>query len=375
MKLNQSIAIVALLMIAACAEKPAPPGVKIGNPYVIDGKTYYPAYDPDYDKTGIASWYGPGFHGKSTANGERYDKYDLTAAHPTLPMPSLVRVTNLENGKSLVVRVNDRGPFAENRIIDLSKRSAQLLGITGLAKVRVQFLKAETERYLAERQQRGGEIDMFAYNENIKNRKETSIARSTEPEEATIVESTVATSGYSAQVSGAAPVMSVGSGDLVAKPASTSRGKEVVLRKPESGLSLVSEARADTIKTEAIEKKADQQPVDAEPGAIVLNQPEPLPIKQAGGKNNNKDRIISPSAGAPLTGFFIQAGSFSTQANADGLSQKLSGVAAVRVEKMDVGGKLWWRVRVGPFADKSEADQQLALVREKGVPDARIVHQ
>jgi len=155
----------AMLLLTACAEQPAPPGVKIGKPYVIAGKTYYPSYDPTYDKTGVASWYGPGFHGNRTANGEKYDKYDLTAAHPTLPMPSLVRVTNLDNGKSLVVRVNDRGPFAENRIIDLSKRSAQLLGITGLAKVRVQFLKEETERYLAEREQRGGEIDMFAYNE------------------------------------------------------------------------------------------------------------------------------------------------------------------------------------------------------------------
>src|SRR4051812_4386212 len=83
---------------------------KVGNPYQIDGIWYYPAEDYAYDETGIASWYGPDFHGKSTASGERYDMNEVTAAHKTLPMPSMVRVTNLENGRSLVIRVNDRGP-------------------------------------------------------------------------------------------------------------------------------------------------------------------------------------------------------------------------------------------------------------------------
>jgi rare lipoprotein A len=365
-----------LLLLTACAEQPAPPGVKIGKPYVIDGKTYYPAYDADYDKTGVASWYGPGFHGNRTANGEKYDKYDLTAAHPTLPMPSLVRVTNLENGKTLVVRVNDRGPFAENRIIDLSKRSAQLLGITGLAKVRVQFLKEETERYLAEREARGGEIDMFAYNEQIKNRKEESIARSTEPEESTIVESSIATSGGGQQVAGAAPVMSVGSGDLATKTIASQRGKEVVLRKPESRLSFVSEANAQTpVAAAETPSQPEEKALLAEPGAIVLNSPEPVPMKEKAIKASNKNREITPPAGTATTGYFIQAGSFSTQANAEKLSQKLSTIASANVDKMNVGDKVWWRVRVGPFGDKTEADQQLRLVRDNGVPDARIVHQ
>ncbi|MDX2113571.1 MAG: septal ring lytic transglycosylase RlpA family protein [Alphaproteobacteria bacterium] len=363
-----------LLLLTACAEQPAPPGVKIGKPYVIEGKTYYPAYDPDYDKTGIASWYGPGFHGKSTANGERYDKYDLTAAHPTLPMPSLVRVTNLENGKSLVVRVNDRGPFAENRIIDLSKRSAQLLGITGLAKVRVQFLKAETERYLAERQQRGGEIDMFAYNEEIKSRKETSIAQSTEPEEAAIVETSIATSGTD-QIASAAPVMSVGSGDLKPKPSSPQRGKEVVLHKPERRLSLISEAKAETIAAETPEATTDKQSDSVEPGALVLNNPKPLPIKLTESKQSNKDRHIAPSAGVPAAGYFIQAGSFSTEMNAQKLKDKLSHISDVRVENIEVTGKRWWRVRVGPFEEKSTADMTLTEVRSSGAPEARIVQQ
>lgn len=121
---------------------------KVGNPYQVDGTWYYPAEDYGYDETGIASWYGPDFHGKSTASGERYDMNDVTAAHKTLPMPSMVRVTNLENGRSLVIRVNDRGPFVRGRIIDLSRRSAQLLGVhaPGTAKVHVQILPEESKQ-------------------------------------------------------------------------------------------------------------------------------------------------------------------------------------------------------------------------------------
>ena len=115
---------------------------KVGNPYQIDNVWYYPREQPDYDETGIASWYGPTFYGKSTANGETYDGNALTAAHRTLPMPVNVRVTNLDNGKSIIVRVNDRGPYARGRIIDLSRRAAELLDVvqTGTAKVRVTYL-------------------------------------------------------------------------------------------------------------------------------------------------------------------------------------------------------------------------------------------
>ena len=115
---------------------------KVGNPYQIDNVWYYPHEQPDYDETGIASWYGPTFYGKYTANGELYDGGALTAAHRTLPMPVNVRVTNLENGKSIVVRVNDRGPYARGRIIDLSRHAAELLDVvqTGTARVRVTYL-------------------------------------------------------------------------------------------------------------------------------------------------------------------------------------------------------------------------------------------
>lgn len=126
------------------------PTYKIGNPYQIEGAWYYPAVDYNYDETGIASWYGQEFQGKPTANGETYDMNAITAAHRTLPLPSVVEVTNLENGRTIQVKVNDRGPFARGRIIDLSRRSAQMLGLErqGTAKVRVRIL-AEPSRQIA----------------------------------------------------------------------------------------------------------------------------------------------------------------------------------------------------------------------------------
>ncbi|HTM74001.1 MAG TPA: septal ring lytic transglycosylase RlpA family protein [Pseudolabrys sp.] len=149
----RSIAAVTALaaLSAGCASRPEDNNVtvpsnagvyKVGAPYQIGDTWYYPSEQPGYDETGIASWYGPTFYGHATANGERFDAAALTAAHRTLPMPVNVRVTNLDNGRSLIVRVNDRGPFAKGRIIDLSERAATLLGYKaqGTARVRVTFV-------------------------------------------------------------------------------------------------------------------------------------------------------------------------------------------------------------------------------------------
>jgi rare lipoprotein A len=119
---------------------------KVGNPYTINGRTYRPAENWSYAETGQASWYGPGFHGNSTANGEPYNQNLPSAAHPTLPMPTIVRVTNLGNGRTAVVRINDRGPFASGRIIDLSKAAAEQLDmvLAGTAMVRVELMERES---------------------------------------------------------------------------------------------------------------------------------------------------------------------------------------------------------------------------------------
>ncbi|MGV3575050.1 MAG: septal ring lytic transglycosylase RlpA family protein [Devosia sp.] len=117
---------------------------QIGQPYTVRGKTYVPQHDPNYQASGTASWYGSDFHGRRTANGEIFSANAITAAHPTLPLPSYVRVTNTDNGRSLVVRVNDRGPYVAGRVIDLSHQAAVMLGYVnnGSANVQVQYVGA-----------------------------------------------------------------------------------------------------------------------------------------------------------------------------------------------------------------------------------------
>jgi rare lipoprotein A len=125
--------------------EPVPKGggvYRVGSPYVVAGRVYTPEFDPNYHAEGLASWYGADFHGRSTANGEIFDLNGITAAHPTLPLPSYVRVTNENNGRSLIVRVNDRGPYHGNRIIDVSMRAAHLLGFTnrGTTLVHIEYV-------------------------------------------------------------------------------------------------------------------------------------------------------------------------------------------------------------------------------------------
>ena len=151
-----SAALLLLACLGACASHrgsgggganvPSQGSYKVGKPYQIDGVTYVPQEEFNHVETGVASWYGPGFHGKATANGEQYNQEDHTAAHRTLQMPAIVRVTNLDNGRSTVVRVNDRGPYARSRVIDLSRAAAQDLDIVrnGTAHVRLDQLAAES---------------------------------------------------------------------------------------------------------------------------------------------------------------------------------------------------------------------------------------
>lgn len=151
------LALMGLLLATACAGGPGLPSLpssqhnlaygsetdqKIGRPYQVSGVWYVPARENDYDETGVASWYGPGFHGRSTSNGERFDENLISAAHTTLPIPSYVEVRNLENGRTVVARLNDRGPFVGDRIIDMSRAAARELGFEnqGTAQVRVRYL-------------------------------------------------------------------------------------------------------------------------------------------------------------------------------------------------------------------------------------------
>lgn len=136
-----------------------------GRPYKVRGKMYYPKEDKSYRKVGYASWYGDAFHGRLTANGEIYDQTHLTAAHPTMPLPSYARVTNVENGSSVIVRVNDRGPYSNGRLIDLSRRAAEMLDYTrnGTAQVKVEYvgrapLDGRDDSYLLASYQPGNKV-------------------------------------------------------------------------------------------------------------------------------------------------------------------------------------------------------------------------
>lgn len=364
-----------LLAVSACEQTPSKPGLKLGKPYVIDGKTYYPEYDPTYDKIGEASWYGPGFHGKYTASGEVYNQNDLTAAHPTLPMPSLVRVTNLTSGKSLIVRINDRGPFKANRIIDLSKKSAQKLGIKGVAQVRVQFLKQETEEYLASLQSGERPIDIASLNTRAARERDKSIIRSTEPA-GQIVESTVSRTRAGQIVSDAAPITSVKSDEL-----NTPEKKATASDTPPSGKE--EEKAFSSFKPSAGQSTAsvtygeEAPPAPSKEVKLVrldnaLSEARYNALPRQGKKNGLAMTSFNPQTAAGA--FYVQAGSFAAEENAYKLSSQLESIAAVAIGKVEMGEKTWWRVRLGPFDNHQTAASVLEKVHAAGITDARVVH-
>jgi rare lipoprotein A len=370
-------------LLAACQQQPSSSNqsaqMKIGKPYVIDGKTYYPEYDPSYDRIGEASWYGPGFHGKYTANGEVFNQNDLTAAHPTLPMPSLVRVTNLTNGRSLVVRINDRGPFKSNRIIDLSKAAAQKLGVAGVTQVRVQFLKEESAEYLANLESGGKPLDMLALNETLKNRP-------------SISDYTTASTNAPVYSGDAAPVSSVNSNELRVPPIASQQAAPVPITKKETKTAAASKPASKSQAALIKEVWADEgaSAASGSPQPVVLSQASadvksakpysPPPAKPAVVAQPQQAPAVtaavaakaSPASGGALV---IQAGSFSAEANAQKLTSKLSGIATVAIDKVVVGDKTWFRVRLGPFKDRQSAEAALSKVHSSGVPDARIARQ
>lgn len=308
------------LALAACSTGTAPTssplktggGVyKVGNPYQIAGIWYYPHEDDKYDSTGIASWYGPQFHGKPTANGEIFDQNALTAAHPTLPMPVLARVTNLENGKSIIVRINDRGPFAAGREIDLSKRAAEQLDFMtrGTAKVRVQYVGlAPLEGGLGDGR---GVAESF-----IAPRVDTP------PEERRVEGTAPVTKVATVATAGLPPPAGTISAPLASAPAS-------------------------------IPPASNMQPIPDSAAA----SPETVQRVPVTGPGN----------------LYVQAGSFQNLQNAESVRQQLAGLGRVEIQTTTVDGTSFYRVRVGPLTDVPAADSSLQSVIAQGHKGARIV--
>jgi len=254
---------------------------KVGSPYEIRGVTYTPAEQPDYDQEGIASWYGDAFHLKPTANGETFDQGLMTAAHTTLPLPSMVEVTNLDNGRMIHVRVNDRGPFIDNRIIDLSRGAAEELGMlqAGLARVRVRYV-------------------------------------------------------------GPAPLGEPGDLQIAAGPPPQS-WNEPLYNAP----AIVS-----------------SEPLPAPPA--------PTPVVQYAAYEPTP---VAPVAVEIAPAFEVQAGAFSTMANAERARSQLAGAGEVLIRPIERDGAMLYRVVVARLGSEGEAMAIAERVGGLGFPGARVV--
>ncbi len=330
---------------------------KVGNPYEIKGKTYIPQETFSFTETGIASWYGPNFHGKKTANGETYDQFELTAAHKTLQMPSLVRVTNLENGRSIVVRINDRGPFHPGRVIDLSSRGADLLGFkkSGTAKVRLDVLGNES-RQIAAAAKAGKDtsrIDVAGLNRS--GRLPTPVAR--RPEPAILLNDAEAL-----------PLPTTLRPDVV-----RSQNKIITSEPLDLSIETIEVSELDDMTPEELENKALKAP-DSE--MDFLNQLDFMQETHVAGHYDDGHFVPDPVVTQqPVTShnLYVQAGSFGDYHNAERLASRLAEYGVVNISEADINGGTFYRVRLGPMERVSEADRVLAKVIKYGQKNAQII--
>lgn len=294
---------------------------KVGQPYKIDGITYTPKEEFNRTETGVASWYGPGFHGKSTANGERYDQSDRTAAHRTLQMPAVVRVTNLDNGLSTVVRVNDRGPFARNRVIDLSRTAAQELNMigTGTARVRLEQLPAESMAVRDVALAGGGPSEQHA--------AMAQVASGQRP----------APAAAPAYVPPAAPAPAPAVMQASASPPAPSA-----------------------------------QPTPAERGWSTTPRAPSLEGQPPAGRSTVASLAAAPPAVA-ASGFYVQTGAFTTPENAERQRNAVRSYGSSEVLQASAGGRGVWRVRLGPYTTQDAAGIVADRLRRSGFGDARVV--
>ena len=447
--LGVGVSLLTIALLGGCAEtklvantakmatqQPAPTTqpYKIGKPYQVDGAWYYPKADYDYDETGIASWYGPGFHGGNTANGEIYDQTALTAAHKTLPMPSLVRVTNLENGRSIVVRINDRGPFVNNRIIDMTQRGAQLLGfdMNGTAKVRVQVLKEESMILAAQASQQGGDnvppppaaspagaVASSALPPTGSQASASAASASGSSASAPLAStssastSSASTSTSSAASSSSAPPSPIQSkaGPITSPPPKPSAPPTTVsstaLPKTQTAPATSPAPSPAVTQTAALPPATTPKPTTAAPTATAVKPAvtaTPLPsasqtASSAAAPAKPTATAATPATTAPTkttaigqasnvpkpdgkvtvqpvkgnSNIYIQAGAFLHQSNAEQLSSKLGALATSKVTQVKLGQQTFFRVRLGPIASVEKADELLQQVIDDGNPQARIV--
>lgn len=324
--------------------KKVSPHVKLGQSYSVDGDTYVPRFQPDYAETGLASWYGPGFHGGKTANGEEFDKHSMTAAHPTLPLPSIVKVTMLSTGKTVIVRINDRGPYAKGRIIDLSYAAAKEIGLIakGTAKVKVEYMLAESQRFADLLADGRSPDDIDIASEVLPYAREaTQIASVPKPRPAT-------------------PTPSDSKPSLLARmnPIASAYAEEAVT---------MGDAPSDTIKSNDLSAPAIANTPAAEAPVVTIQPRGDPPIMQA-------TPMIPTPANISAGDVYLQLGSFSIQNNAMHLQQKVATVGEASILSSPVGSVMMYRVRMGPYA-QDQATRVVDRLRRIGVHDMVMVRQ
>ena len=380
-------------------------GYKLGSPYHdANGHRYVPREEPNYDRTGIASWYGADFHGRRTANGEVYDMEALTVAHPTLPLPSYVRVTNPRNGRSLVARLNDRGPYVDGRIIDLSWGVASLLQLdgAGTGPVRVQYIGPAPlngddtyERRTLARQPWAGEHVASAASpaKALRSREATAtpfpVSEVPERQDLAMAGSTPGwRTGFMPAGEGGRQTWPTGR-EVSEMPETRTSGQKIIYdrlppaapvaerqsrqRKPAAahaslpaaavfppsrGKVEAASASSALRRTAAVQSKSTKT---ARPHTAAAAQCKATPARQTG---------VAQAIAKPL---YVEAGVFPERATADRLAGILKDIAPAEVELTMSGSAIVHRLRLGPFTENEKAQSVIARIRGAGLTRARLL--
>lgn len=333
---------------------------QLGKPYQVRGKWYYPKEDKNYAKVGLASWYGDAFHGRLTANGEVYDMNHLTAAHPTMPLPSYARVTNLKTGSSVIVRVNDRGPYHDGRIIDVSERAAQMLDYAniGTAQVKVEYvgrapLDGDDDKYLMASYHPGNRIPdpsdglptgvMVAMNGPSPSLPAGAAAV---PFPGQLASSGAAQPVMSAQTQAYGDVALPDFGPIVPQ-------RPEIALPPQSPFAVASLSYAD----ERVHRASD---VFTALGGDGMSPSDMLQSRQ----------LQAPAANP--TAAYVAAGSFEDAVEAKRVAAELAEFGKTEIQRSNLDGKDWYSVNLYPDGHRN-LDELLKAAWSHGAPDALAV--
>ncbi|WP_274629012.1 septal ring lytic transglycosylase RlpA family protein [Arvimicrobium flavum] len=326
---------------------------QIGKPYKVRGKWYYPKPYKSYEKVGTASWYGDAFHGRLTANGEVYDMTHLTAAHPTMPLPSYARVTNTESGSSVIVRVNDRGPYSHGRIIDLSRRAAEMLDYThsGTAQVKVEYvgrapLDGQDDQFLMASYQPGN--------------------RAPDPSDGLPEGVMIAMNGPTPSSAAAGGALAAFPGELTDTgiPDGGSAPTAVDMPLPDLGPIAPERPALEIFPTQVLMASATMsyagEPVSNAVAAFAALD------------GRASDAGVQGEGAALVPAPYVAAGSYSSSREAEMVASSLSQFGRIEVETSAFEGETWHTVNLYP-APGASVDDALESAWENGAPDAFAV--